>query len=47
MIISLEGLNLVKIGQQYRKLYMKTRVYVCIADSCTKYFVARRALRAL
>jgi len=42
MIISLESLNLVKIKQQCQTLYMKTRVYVCIVDSFTKYFVARQ-----
>ena len=42
MIISLKIPNLVKIGQKCRKLYMKTRVYVCIVDSCTKYFVAQQ-----
>lgn len=33
---------MVKIGQQCLTLYMKTRVYVCIVERCTKYFVARQ-----
>jgi hypothetical protein len=42
MIVSSGSRNFVKIGQQCRTLYMKTRVYVCIVDSFTKYSVARQ-----